>query len=306
MKGLIYKVTNKIDNKAYIGQTIRPLNIRIERHLKDAKYGSKLIFHKALKKYGIEKFHIEILEENISQNKLNERERFWIKKYNTYFKNGYGYNMTEGGDYFNTNRKLSDDEISDIIYLLKKAPTLSEVDIAKKFNVTIYAVSDINRGKTWRQENESYPLRQQDIKELSEEEFHIIIKMLKTRLFSEQYIADKYKISDSVISKINTGKYNKFPYPENEIFPIITNKVVSNTKISTKNIFNLLIDYLTLNITKYELAKKYNISVSYVKGIYLGQNSKHLLIDLIFPLKKNRNENIKIINNKLNLLKEYE
>ena len=120
MKGLIYKVTNKIDNKAYIGQTIRPLNIRIERHLKDAKYGSKLIFHKALKKYGIEKFHIEILEENISQNKLNERERFWIKKYNTYFKNGYGYNMTEGGDYFNTNRKLSDDEISDIIYLLKK------------------------------------------------------------------------------------------------------------------------------------------------------------------------------------------
>lgn len=94
----IYSYVNKNNGKRYIGQSIN-INRRKYMHEYNAthetstEYNSQ--FHKALRKYGIENFDFEILEE-CSKEKLNEREKYWIKYYNT-FKNGY--NATPGGEY---------------------------------------------------------------------------------------------------------------------------------------------------------------------------------------------------------------
>ena len=93
----IYKVINNINGKHYIGLTSRTLKIRKKEHIKEAKNNTKFsIFHKALIKHGIENFTWEVIEE-CNTNKLEKREIYYIKKYNSYAPNKNGYNLTEGG-----------------------------------------------------------------------------------------------------------------------------------------------------------------------------------------------------------------
>lgn len=94
----IYKVTNRITGKSYIGLTSNELYERKKSHFHysfvepDNSY-----FHKAIRKYGKESFEWEILEDNISDIALlKEREIFNILKHDTYIPNGY--NSTKGGD----------------------------------------------------------------------------------------------------------------------------------------------------------------------------------------------------------------
>ena len=90
---IIYCITNKINGKPYIGQTIRTLEERIADH----KHCKKTLIGKAIQKYGWsdKTFKVEILEVCETLEQLNEREKFWIAKYNSIVPNGY--NMTEGG-----------------------------------------------------------------------------------------------------------------------------------------------------------------------------------------------------------------
>ena len=127
MKGIIYKITNKVNGKSYIGQTRYTIEFRWKQHQhkKDNTY-----FHNAIKKYGIENFSIEILEEcNIED--LNSREIYYIAKYDTF---NNGYNLTIGGD--GNRRLLLDDSYNEIkeLYLSgfssNKIATLYKVDKA--------------------------------------------------------------------------------------------------------------------------------------------------------------------------------
>ena len=92
----IYKITNQINGKIYIGKTVRTIKVRWHEHNKDFISGRKshLPLYKAFAKYGIENFQIEEIEE-CSDLILEERERYWIETYGS-FKNGY--NATIGGD----------------------------------------------------------------------------------------------------------------------------------------------------------------------------------------------------------------
>lgn len=95
--GYIYKITNKINNKCYIGQTRRnDISLRWNEHKRKSKYKDNMVIYKAFRKYGIENFIFEVLEK-CSKEKLNEREIFWINKFNSNDKN-YGYNSTIGGN----------------------------------------------------------------------------------------------------------------------------------------------------------------------------------------------------------------
>lgn len=87
----IYKITNKINGKSYIGQSIH-IEQRWQEHLYKNTHCSliKYAFHK----YGVDNFIFEVLEE-CKQEELNEKEQYWIKYFNT-FENGY--NLTLGGD----------------------------------------------------------------------------------------------------------------------------------------------------------------------------------------------------------------
>ena len=77
----IYKITNDINNKIYIGKTTRDIDTRFWEHQK--KNGnSKSAIRDAINKYGVNHFTIEKIEE-CPVDKLNERERYWIAFYNT-------------------------------------------------------------------------------------------------------------------------------------------------------------------------------------------------------------------------------
>ena len=94
--GYIYKITNLINQKSYIGLTHRTPELRWKEHI-DIAYGEKSRrhhLHNAILKYGIENFEFKILEE-VSEDELNNREKYWIKYYDTY---DNGYNETYGGE----------------------------------------------------------------------------------------------------------------------------------------------------------------------------------------------------------------
>lgn len=91
--GIIYKATNKINNKSYIGQSKFNLSGRIRSHKWRAKEKINTHFYNAIRKYGFENFEWVVIDEPPNE-KLDKKEIFYINKYDT-FKNGY--NMTKGG-----------------------------------------------------------------------------------------------------------------------------------------------------------------------------------------------------------------
>ena len=89
MIGYIYKTTNKLNNKIYIGK-------RMHSTFDNSYYGSGRYFQKALNKYGKDNFSREVLEWCDTEDRLNEREIYWIKKFDAQNKT-IGYNIASGG-----------------------------------------------------------------------------------------------------------------------------------------------------------------------------------------------------------------
>lgn len=96
----IYKITNLINGKAYIGQS-KNIDFRLKTHFKkafilDSEEYSKTLY-KAIRKYGVNNFSTEVLEElpSATRQQLNIRESYWIDHYDTF---SNGYNETFGGD----------------------------------------------------------------------------------------------------------------------------------------------------------------------------------------------------------------
>jgi len=93
---IIYKVVNKVNGKIYIGKTTK-FKRRKQQHITDAFNGCNYVFHKAIRKYGVEQFEWNIIWEGDNEL-LNEMEIYFIKLYNSYYSYEKGYNMTFGGD----------------------------------------------------------------------------------------------------------------------------------------------------------------------------------------------------------------
>jgi len=92
---VIYKITNEVTKKVYIGQTTQTLDNRIKNHLKESKNNVKRPFLNALKKYGLNSFIFEVIDSSNNLDELNEKEIYWINFYNSVSPNGY--NVTGGG-----------------------------------------------------------------------------------------------------------------------------------------------------------------------------------------------------------------
>lgn len=94
--GYIYKITNDINGKSYIGKTLKSVNERFDEHLRESGrlHRNARPLYSAMKKYGKEHFHVEMIEET-PDSILSERESYWIKHFDTY---SNGYNATSGGD----------------------------------------------------------------------------------------------------------------------------------------------------------------------------------------------------------------
>lgn len=98
----IYKITNLINGKLYIGKTSNSIKERWKEHISDSQKGrcEKRPLYDAFNKYGIDNFQIEKIEEVENDDIACERENYWIEQLRTYvgFDDCNGYNATLGGD----------------------------------------------------------------------------------------------------------------------------------------------------------------------------------------------------------------
>ena len=151
----IYKITNKINGKAYIGQSI---NIEQRWHAHKYTPCSSLI-HLAIQKYGINNFIFEVIEE-CDVKLLNEKEIYYIQYYNTLTPNGY--NKDPGGFLRTpTFQKTNPEEINEIKSLLKNT-ALTQREIANRYNLSEDFIFAINKGLNCVDPNETYPLRKRE------------------------------------------------------------------------------------------------------------------------------------------------
>ena len=138
----IYKITNIQNNKVYIGQTIRPVQDRLHRHINDALNNIlNTHFARAIRKYGKDSFKIEIIDTAQTQDELNEKEQYWIRFYDS-VKNGY--NETDaicksGG---NTYQSKTEEEMEEIKEKIRQTKMGSKNPMARKIKRT-----NINTGE---------------------------------------------------------------------------------------------------------------------------------------------------------------
>ncbi len=150
----IYKITNKINNNCYIGLSV-DIKRRWKAHQQRYKVSSnkeyEKVLYKAFRKYGIDNFRFEVLEEcNIES--LKEREKYWIKYYDSYH---HGYNCTEGGEDIGSmpgekhpNHKITE---NDVIYIreLWASKTLSTREMYYEYENRI-GKSGFKKIYTWQ------------------------------------------------------------------------------------------------------------------------------------------------------------
>lgn len=260
--GTIYKIENTINNFVYIGQTIQsnPM-IRWKDHYNAFLYGSNYPLYKDMRTLGVENFTFQIIETNIPENKLDEKEQFYIKKYNS-TKNGY--NILLGGQTEKFS-KLCIEDVYNIIDLLKANKPI--IEIAKIYKVSPSAISDINCGESWRFIDIEYPIIKSFNTKInfSQKDIFDIYKLLKEGISCKD-IANIYGISNVTISNINNGKIYRQQNYEYPIYKAMNSK----SHLSDIQVLNVINELLTTENTYLEIGKKLHIGRKTISNINNG------------------------------------
>lgn len=156
----IYKITNLVNNKCYIGKTNN-----IERRWQDHKRlalteGHKeynKVLYQAMRKYGLENFIFEIIENLDDYSISGEREQYWIKYYDSYYN---GYNESFGGDggsakghcagESNGRAKLTKEDVITIRKLYQEGMSQKECFELFKEKITLGGFKSVWTGRTWK------------------------------------------------------------------------------------------------------------------------------------------------------------
>ena len=127
----IYEIINDVNDKRYIGKTEFDINKRFKEHCHDAfrERNEKRPLYRAMQKYGIEHFNIQLIEET---DLPEEREIYWISQKDTYRN---GYNATMGGD----GKKYLDHDL--IISTYQELENVRQTSLA--LNVSVDYISEI-------------------------------------------------------------------------------------------------------------------------------------------------------------------
>jgi group I intron endonuclease len=158
---VVYKITNSINNKCYIGITSN-LKKRLKDHIRFSinNYKIKGYIHKSIQKYGVDKFTVEILCECETDLDLNEKEQYYIKLHNS-ANSDFGYNLTLGGNREIPNKETIEKKIKNshkvkvAQYDLKGNLIKSYVSIKEASRELNISDSDIHRchKKNWSRNN---------------------------------------------------------------------------------------------------------------------------------------------------------
>jgi group I intron endonuclease len=184
---IVYLLTNKINNKIYIGQTIQKLKERLRKYL----YLNTQIINRAIHKYGCENFQCEVLCYANSIDDLNDKEIFFINKYNSTNKL-IGYNIRKGGHNFEKS-----DETKQKISLLNIGKHLSD-ETKQKISLSTSGTNNHFYGKSHSVETKM------KMSELWDKSKHITDKARKNMSKSQLGRKHPQKIKDK-ISKSHIG-----------------------------------------------------------------------------------------------------
>lgn len=143
----IYKITNKVNGKIYIGQSSN-----IERRFNEHKRRDEQQIDEAIKKYGVDSFDFDILEE-CSVEDLNDREEFWTLYYNSVIPNGYNIGIVKSLSYGENNPGsiLTNEDIKIIRTAYQNKTFPSAAELARQLYPEFSAahISEIFYGKKW-------------------------------------------------------------------------------------------------------------------------------------------------------------
>lgn len=238
----IYKITNLVNNKIYIGYTSRNLKRRFYEHCWSASQDKdKNILHKAINKYGKNNFKIEeVLSFNENEKNWEELERYYINYFNAYVPNGY--NVAEGGNKppvkrgDSNNKTIFPDREMPILLNLLKDTSISYEKISEITGLSICQLYNINMGKSRKQEGIIYPIRKFSIYE--ERALKIIEILANDKTISNEEISKKFKINKNSVASINSGKL--FNYLWDGDYPIRKVKVPNDYKEKQKMVEKVL------------------------------------------------------------------
>lgn len=250
---IIYKCQNKINNKIYIGKTVRTLNARKKQHYRNINVHN-FKFYKALKKYKESDFQWSEIDTANNKECLNKKEIYWIKYYNSF---EVGYNSTLGGEgtlgfhhYDDTKNKMMGRIISkETKEKVSKANALRVVSSETKEKM-----SKSHIGKSDGERNANSKLKEKDVIN--------IIKLFSEGLTTTE-ILKLYNVSIATIRDIISGRTWK-----NIDRSSIENKIHNRSiKLNESDVVEI-IHLLSLKKYKYaDIAEIYNVSISTIRDI---------------------------------------
>lgn len=300
--GIIYKITNLINNKVYIGQTTKTFNERysykgkgIERvyayHKQHKKvgnyYNEHLLF--SIDKYGFDAFEVvEVFDTALSKNELDEKEKYWIDYYNS-TDGDFGYNNKEGGEgnivldrtvekiketrRRNNRNILNDSDVRKIKLAL--ICLINRKQLAKMFGVTVGTIDRISQLKIYSE----------ICSELNEQ-----IKGLKNDLIKERN-KEILKLFDngSTISEISKTMNLSTSIVEKCVYKY--RDVVEQGIKKRQKIYDEVMKLYNEGMSPYQISKKLKIGSTTVHRYVKGESNPYIEL----PYKKIKSEDIPII-----------
>lgn len=288
--GRIYKYTNLINGKIYIGQTTQTLERRHAKHL--CQLSDNTYFHRALEKYGAENFKLELVEDNIPCDELDEREKYWINEYESFYTLGKGYNLTAGGKWGSGTQKIISKQAEEIKNLIRNHPEKTFSQIGEIYGLTVSGISDINTGRSFYDPNIEYPIRKPIEKsELNYDKVNEIIDLLRHTDMNYKNIGLKVGVKEYTVGEINRG--NNSWCPVNLDYPI-RKSVKPNTYqnvIDQNAVIEICHELIYTDITLKDIGEKYHIARNTVGDISRGISWKEITNQFVCPIRKNKEKN---------------
>lgn len=205
---LIYCYTNKTNYKKYIGITSRSIEEREASHIYESKNKSNKCydspFKRAIRKYGIQGFTREIIDKTDTLEKACELEKFYIKKYKTYYKykNSNGYNATIGGELLQMPKDRSIQIDANSLEIVKIWDSVAEAE--KILNISIYdAINDF-----YKTSNNYYWVYEKDLDKNNYKHEIMIKRNYVCQISKERKLIKIWKSSKQASDELNISQGN--------------------------------------------------------------------------------------------------
>lgn len=268
--GIIYKITFP-NNKVYIGQTMYDLEKRKKQHKNTMnKNDNNQIVYKAMRKYGWENLKWDIIDYANTREELNEKEVYWINKYQSYikFKKSNGYNATLGGDAVSILTSLTIEELNDFVKDCKGL--MDKETLIKKYNISNKLYYKIVRGEIWSQYTKINKIDNEEKKTiLNRFQVDYIIENFKENGDYKQ-IAEFLRVSPNCVRNVLIGAtWREYTQVSDNFF---TTYSQLHTKLSPKELLEIVERYQQGMSTK-QLAEEYNVSMGYIQRTVSGRSN---------------------------------